>query len=141
MGTRNKAGKELGKPVPFRDSEEGKRVGMVSIRDATVLFELCPTALLFGIWDSTGPKGGLGAKFERAIVSEIVGINATDGVRTASRVDPLIRKNPQLYETANGGWTVHESEAVTTGANDESKKFEKKVPEPTLCNVTHDLKG
>jgi hypothetical protein len=31
------------------------------------------------MWDSTGPKGGLGPKFERAMVSEIVGIDAEVG--------------------------------------------------------------
>jgi hypothetical protein len=40
----------------------------------TVLFELRPTALIFGMWHSTGPKGGLDAKFERAMVSEIIGV-------------------------------------------------------------------
>ena len=29
----------------------------------TSLFGLCPAALVFGLWDSTGPRGGLGAKF------------------------------------------------------------------------------
>lgn len=57
--------------VAFRSSDEGKKIGQATLRNATPLFELCPTALLFGIWDSTGPKGGLGVKFQRAIVSEI----------------------------------------------------------------------
>ncbi|MCZ7601104.1 MAG: type I-U CRISPR-associated RAMP protein Csb1/Cas7u [Gammaproteobacteria bacterium] len=61
---------------PFRRSETGKALNTVSLANATPLFELCPTALLFGMWDSTGPKGGLGPKFERAVVSEIVGIGA-----------------------------------------------------------------
>ncbi len=80
---------------PFRSKNEkdessyGQRLRHVSAQDATVLFELCPTALLLGMWDSTGPKGGLGAKFERAMVSEIVGINAVRGVKTSSRIDPL----------------------------------------------------
>jgi len=62
--------------VPFRKSDKGKALNTVSLANATPLFELCPTALLFGMWDSTGPKGGLGAKFERAVVSEIVGVGA-----------------------------------------------------------------
>jgi CRISPR-associated protein Csb1 len=75
--------------VPFRRSELGKRLDAVSFANATPLYELCPTALLFGMWDSTGPKGGLGAKFQRAMVSEIVGIDAVYGVKTSSRIDPL----------------------------------------------------
>jgi len=97
----------------FRQSELGRRIGMVSIHDATALFESCPTALVFGMWDSTGPKGGLGAKFERAMVSEIVGINAVYGVKTGSRIDPLgIQKNAgPLYAAKDGGWTIDEASA------------------------------
>jgi len=73
----------------FRKSELGKRLDRVSNKNATPLFDLCPTALVFGMWDSTGPKGGLGAKFERAVVSEIIGYDAQFGVKTSSRIDPL----------------------------------------------------
>ncbi len=83
--------------VPFRQSETGRVLNTVSVVNATPLFELCPTALLFGMWDSTGPKGGLGPKFERALVSEIVGIGAEwhDDYRARGvRRDPLeISKN------------------------------------------------
>jgi CRISPR-associated protein Csb1 len=76
--------------VEFRKSERGKALNTVSLSNATPLFELCPTALIFGMWDSTGPKGGLGPKFERAIVSEIVGVGAeTGGLRRGVRRDPL----------------------------------------------------
>ena len=97
---------------PFRDSEIGKRIGMVSARDATALFEHCPTALVFGMWDSTGPKGGLGAKFERAMVSEIVGIGAVYGVKTSSRIDPLgiqLKAGPLYAASDRLGWTLDES--------------------------------
>lgn len=99
---------------PFRDSKEGKRIGTVTARNATALFELCPTALVFGIWDSTGPKGGLGAKFERAMVAEIVGIDAVYGVKTSSRIDPLgIQKDAgPLYRRADGGYTLDPAEAI-----------------------------
>jgi CRISPR-associated protein Csb1 len=83
--------------VKFRKSERGKALNTVSLANATPLFELCPTALVFGMWDSTGPKGGLGPKFERALVSEIVGVGAAweDGYRSRGvRRDPLeISKN------------------------------------------------
>ncbi|TWT29171.1 CRISPR-associated protein (Cas_GSU0053) [Posidoniimonas corsicana] len=92
-----------------KESSYGQRLRRVSAQDATVLFELCPTALLFGMWDSTGPKGGLGAKFERAMVSEIVGLNAVFGVKTSSRLDPLsIKAGATIYHrNADGGldWT------------------------------------
>lgn len=81
--------------VPFRKSEKGKALNRVSFRNATPLFEMCPTALVYGMWDSTGPKGGLGPKFERAMVSEVVGIAAEVGdLRRGVRRDPLqISKN------------------------------------------------
>ncbi len=94
-----------------RESTYGRRLREVSPRNATPLFELCPTALLFGMWDSTGVKGGLGAKFERALVGEIVGINAVPGVKTSSRIDPLgiQLKAGTLYRTPpdnDFGWTL-----------------------------------
>jgi len=96
---------------PFRRSAVGRRIGEVEPFHATALFEHCPTALVFGMWDSTGPKGGLGAKFARAVVSEIVGIDVAQGVRTSSRIDPaqiLLQAGP-LYQAQAGegvGWTL-----------------------------------
>ncbi len=100
--------------TPFRKSDLGKRLDDVSNRDATALFELCPTALVFGLWDSTGPKGGLGAKFARAMVSEIVGINTETGVKTSSRIDPtqiMLQAGP-LFRAKDGNWTLDEKQAV-----------------------------
>ena len=105
---------------PFRakaekdESSYGRRLRRVFTQNATALFELCPTALLLGMWDSTGPKGGLGAKFERAMVSEIVGINAQPGVKTSSRLDTLaIQKDAgPLYRRPDGGYTTDPSQAI-----------------------------
>jgi len=74
--------------VMFRQSNEGRVLDTAEVCNATGLFGLCPTALVFGVWDSTGPRGGLGAKFQRALVSEIVGYHAKAGVKTSSRIDP-----------------------------------------------------
>ncbi len=97
----------------FRESDKGKQLDHLDNRHATALFELCPTALVFGMWDSTGPRGGLGAKFARAMVSEIVGINAVAGVKTSSRIDPAeIRRDAgPLYVAKEGGWTLEEEDA------------------------------
>lgn len=94
--------------IPFRKSEVGKRVDNVSNRNATPLFELCPTALIFGVWDSTGPKGGLGAKFARAMVSEIVGHDAQMGVKTGSRIDPLQIRAKATVVKENDGYRLAE---------------------------------
>jgi CRISPR-associated protein Csb1 len=82
----------------------------VSLANATPLFQLNPTALIFGMWDSTGPKGGLGPKFERAIVSEIVGIGAETGdLLRGVRKDPFeaSSKVPILKKSAFD-WKVAE---------------------------------
>jgi len=85
----------------FTDSRPANAVGM---------YRYCPTALIFGVWDSTGPKGGLGAKFQRCLVSEIVGIGAVAGVKTASRIDPLgiARDAGPVYQSRDDKerWTV-----------------------------------
>ena len=66
----------------FPATAEGQVLRRATTRSATELFKLCPSALLFGIWESTGAAGGLGVKFQRAIVSEIIGIGAMVGRKT-----------------------------------------------------------
>lgn len=123
--------KEEGKPFRSREegdeSEYGKKLRHVSMQDATGLYMLCPTALIFGMWDSTGPKGGLGAKFARAMVSETVGVDAVFGVKTSSRVDPLqIQRNAgPLYRRKDGSWTVNPDKAMPELKN--GKPTERKV--------------
>jgi CRISPR-associated protein Csb1 len=97
----------------FRKSAIGKRLDHVDHRNATPLFELCPTTLVFGMWDSTGPKRGLGTKFARSIVSEIIGLNAQVGVKTSSRIDPaevMLQAGP-LYKSKDAPWTLDEKAA------------------------------
>lgn len=100
--------------VIFRKSAKGKVLDTTDVKNATSLFGLNPTALVFGLWDSTGPRGGLGAKFQRALVSEMVGYEAQGGVKTSSRIDPAqIMKGASLvYERAEKGegtpdWTLN----------------------------------
>lgn len=73
----------------FRDSALGKALREAKPHNATAILQASPTALLFGVWNSTGEGGGLGAKFARAIVSEIVGVNVEIGRRAGVRIDPL----------------------------------------------------
>ncbi|MHB1327497.1 MAG: type I-G CRISPR-associated RAMP protein Csb1/Cas7g [Gemmatimonadales bacterium] len=103
-----------GRAILFRDTVEGRAYTNASTRNATVVFELCPTALVFGVWDSTGPKGGLGAKFQRALTSEIMAIDASTGVKVGSRIDPLaIGSNVEIYHRADDptDWTIDPNEA------------------------------
>jgi len=99
--------------VMFRKSDKGKILDNAEIRNATGLFGICPTALVFGVWDSTGSRGGLGTKFQRALVSEIVGIHAEIGKKTSSKIDSLgiTTDAGPLYERANASdetteWTL-----------------------------------
>ena len=103
--------------VPFQHSEPGARLDLVDIDDATALFELCPTALVFGFWDSTGPRGGQGATLQRAIVSEFVGLHARRGVMTTSRIDParIVGSAGPIYRTAGGGLSLAASDAAPGG--------------------------
>lgn len=104
-----------GKKAPkFRQSDIGKELDQVSNGYATPLLKNAPHCLVFGMWDSTGPRGGLGTKFARAIVSEIIGINAVEGRKTASRIDPLnIRvQSGVLFQSKEGGWTLDEAQAA-----------------------------
>lgn len=122
----------------FRDSEVAKGLNRASLLNATALYQLCPTALVFGMWDSAGPKGGLGAKFERSIVSEVVGIGAEFGLKTASRIDPLITKTKGivLYRTPDGRWTLNESEATVEKGRPVKLGKDGRVSEANLGNVT-----
>ena len=103
----------------FRLSDVGRAITEARPGNATDLFRYAPTALLFGQWDSTGPKGGLGAKFQRAYVSEIVGLDARIGRKVRSRIDPLqIEKDAAVvYEHSDPEqrWTLDEDEAVKDG--------------------------
>lgn len=101
--------------VPFRDTGVGKAFTDARTNHATGMYAHCPTALVFGVWDSTGPKGGLGAKFQRCLVSEIVGMEVVSGVKTASRIDPLSieRGAGPVYAHHDPAqeWTLDKSEA------------------------------
>jgi CRISPR-associated protein Csb1 len=106
---------ENGKSIPFGKSDCAKRWGSASLHNATELFTLCPTALVFGTWGSPEKPGGLGPKFARTIVSEIVAIDAEFGVKTSSRIDPLgVSKGVgPLFRKSDGSWTLDGGQAVT----------------------------
>ena len=140
---------------PFMKSEEGQRLAAAKLADATALLELSPTALLFGAWHSQGEGGGLGAKFPRTLVSEIVGIDTpveevpnqrtdvkeprTASRRTGSRIDPLgTSKNIKIYRSDGNenDWTPREEDAARskTGPILFSRKKGDKAGKPSVIN-------
>lgn len=109
--------------VPFRETEQGRRLVEAKAHNARAVYDLSPTALVFGAWNSTGEGGGLGAKFPRCVVSEIIGagvaseshvdprtgevLDQPSGKRTGSRIDPLgIRSGVAVYKLPNGDWSL-----------------------------------
>ena len=96
----------------FRMSSIGESITAATPRNATGLFHYSPTSLLFGMWDSTGPRGGLGSKFQRAYVSEIVGFDVQIGQKVSSRLDPLqierVANDDRVFKSADPDevWTV-----------------------------------
>lgn len=130
---------EDGKETLFRLSKLGGSFTNATLKLATPLFRVCPTALVFGVWDSTGPKGGLGSKFARALVSEIVGIGVRSGVKTESRIDPtgIVTKAAALFtaKDPNEGWTHDPTLAVLDKKEPVKFKKEGKVTEANHSNI------
>lgn len=125
----------LGK-TKFRATEVGKQLDQLGLANATPLLTYAPHCLVFGMWDSTGPRGGLGVKFARSVVSEVIGINAVAGVKTSSRIDPLnIRANSGvLYQNGPGDWTLDPSVADKDSKGNPKKTGKKSEGKPSDVN-------
>lgn len=115
----------------FPESPLGHRLTLAKPSDATALLETSPTALVFGAWNSTGDGGGIGAKFPRTLVSEIIAINVpveadpnaraastemrSTARRTGSRIDPLgVMRKVEVFKGEGRSWDV-EKGAVKNG--------------------------
>ncbi|HLJ20038.1 MAG TPA: type I-U CRISPR-associated RAMP protein Csb1/Cas7u, partial [Stellaceae bacterium] len=135
-----------GTKKPFRKSSVGQPIDSASPLNATPIYELCPTALIFGMWDSTGPRGGLGAKFERALVSEIVGVGAELGDLTRGvRRDPLdIASGIMVVKLPDGDWRLaraetegeHERTVAPSKVNHSSVPFPEKTEKNRYSGMT-----
>ena len=130
---------------PFGQSDEGQALVRAKPDAARPIYELAPSALVFGAWNSTGQGGGLGAKFPRAVVSEIIGIGvATDGrgepsgQRTGSRIDPLgIRSGVKVVKLAGGDWQI--ASGKEKGVNPSEINHSNIAPSVTPLGVSVDF--
>jgi CRISPR-associated protein Csb1 len=97
---------EDGDGVAFDRTQAGKAIRSASERSARGLFRYCPTALVYGTWDSH--RGGRGAKVARSYVSELTGYLPLEGKRTGSRIDPLVLANLKVVERSpeEGYWDL-----------------------------------
>lgn len=131
--------------TPFMKSEKGKALIAAKSSDASVIFELSPTALLFGVWNSTGEGGGLGAKFPRCLVSELVGVNvpveekdgevASAGRRTGSRIDPLgVLRGVEVFKSKEG-WDVDKNKAGKDAKKAKPSEINHGNIKPTVQNL------
>lgn len=131
--------RENGALVPFKDSSIGREVLKSSAQDATGVFGWCPTALIFGAWDSFLSKGGGGSKFQRVYKSEIVGVGGEKGVLRgiglSSKLDPNnINSNIRIVNGVTwelGPPESAEEKAAKKAGKKADKKAEKKVDKPS----------
>ncbi len=121
----------------FRHGPTGRAITDATSRNASALVHHSPHTLIFGGWDSTGPKGGRGAKYERALTSEIVAHGVRPGVKTSSRIDPVgveLRAGV-LYESADAlGWTLEEDDAVKDGKGKPKLRGGDRPGRPSVIN-------
>jgi CRISPR-associated protein Csb1 len=112
--------------VHFPLTNQGRAVIKADSKNATAIFQVSPASLLFGSWDSTGVSGGLGEKYTRCVVSELVGINIEQAIRAGTRIDPLNSEKNQ------------NPDAILRATEDEMlallKKSRKKFDKPSEIN-------
>jgi CRISPR-associated protein Csb1 len=73
----------------FDDTDLGKKLRAAKLDDVTVLYQHCPTALVFGTWDSHRGRPELSFKSARVWTSEMFGVEPKLGFKVGSRMDPL----------------------------------------------------
>lgn len=96
------------------------------------------------MWDSTGPRGGAGAKFARALVSEIIGFASVKGVRAGIRKDsleievegvPVYQAKDEVALKTGFDWTVIENEAKQSDGKPVSYAKKGKATELNHSNI------
>ncbi len=99
----------------FLETDIGKKISVATINNALSLFTNSPTTLIFGGWNSTGDIGGNGPRFQRCIVSEIIGVNIAKSKKTSSRLDPLQIEKTDIYASSKTNWSTKEISGIKKG--------------------------
>jgi len=103
---------ELG-AEPFRSSTIGQSLINSTTSNATALLQYAPLTLLLGGWDSRRKSGAF--RLARALVSELIAVDAHVGVTSASRIDPK-----GIVSTAGAGRIeIETDEAIAFSLSDE----------------------
>ena len=128
---------ENGTPFPKDEEKNGWKFATHS--DATALFEFCPTGLLFGIWfnptGGPGNSGTFGTRFQRAIVSEIIGVDIEQGVTTGGQSNPLgLAVKEVYYRKKSGEWWVDEKDCPE---DTNTKKEDEKIKKVKISEINH----
>ena len=92
----------------FLKTDVGKQISTATEKNALSLFSHSPTTLIFGGWNSTGDLGGNGPRFQRCIVSEIIGINIAKSNKPSSRQDPLKIEKVDIHVSSKTNWGVEQ---------------------------------
>ncbi|MGC8516025.1 MAG: type I-G CRISPR-associated RAMP protein Csb1/Cas7g [Thermoplasmata archaeon] len=117
----------------FRDTDIGKEFIKSNPKNITPLLKIAPHSLIFGYWDSAKLHDTFNNKLQRAITSEIIGINAVKGIHTTSRIDPLpISSRSKIYLSKDGKMTLDPDQAEV---NDSGKPTPMKPSELGLGNI------
>lgn len=99
--------------VLFHKSKYAEGWSNASNKNMNKMFELCPTALIYGMWGGTKGPGKNGLKLQRCITSEIVALNTQQCKRGMSKGCPIgIKSTIKLLQHDDGSITE------TTGKKD-----------------------
>lgn len=123
---------------PFDRTELGRSLRRAALRDATAVYRVCPTALVYGTWDSHRGKPERSFKVPRSYTSELFGTNPQVGERVGSRLDPLGMLGGKIVPgNGSDGWTL-----VTVETDGQEEPVQSKSTKPSrkmdkLSNVGH----
>lgn len=121
--------------TPFSKTALGSEIRGATLRNATVLYRWCPTALVYGVWDSQRGRPELSLKVARSYVSELYGVEPEIGYRVGSRLDPIGMLGGNVAKGDEPGeWELTE---VATSEGETEKIGAAKGKKDKLSNVGH----